>query len=110
MPVLILNDGNFDGEVKKAAVPMLIDFWAPWCAPCKAVAPVLDELAVELEGKVIIAKMDVDENQATPARFGIRSIPNMVIMKDGLEAGRIVGARPKADLKSALLPFIQEQE
>ncbi len=110
MPILILHDGNFDSEVKKASLPMLIDFWATWCGPCKAVAPVLEELAAELEGKIIIAKMDVDENQATPARFGIRSIPNMVIMKDGVEAGRIVGARPKSELKSALAPFIQAQE
>jgi thioredoxin 1 len=110
MSVLILHDGNFDSEVKKAQVPMLVDFWATWCGPCKAVAPILEELATELEGKVIIAKMDVDENQATPANFGIRSIPNMVIIKNGAEVGRIVGARPKSELKSALAPFIQAQE
>lgn len=110
MSVLILHDGNFDSEMKKATVPILIDFWATWCGPCKAVAPILEELATELEGKIVIAKMDVDENQATPARFGIRSIPNMVIMKDGEEVGRIVGARPKSELKAALAPFIQAQE
>ena len=107
MSVLILNDGNFDSEVKNAAVPILVDFWAPWCGPCKAVAPVLEELATELDGKIIIAKMNVDENQATPARFGVRSIPNMVIIKDGAEAGRMVGARGKNELKAALAPFIQ---
>lgn len=104
--VLILTDSNFDSEIKKATTPMLVDFWAPWCGPCKAVAPVLEELAGEYQGRIIIAKMNVDENQATPARFGVRSIPNMVIIKNGEEAGRIVGSRPKSDLKAALDPLI----
>lgn len=104
--VLILTDANFDSEIKKATTPMLVDFWAPWCGPCKAVAPVLEELAGEYQGRIIIAKMNVDENQATPARFGVRSIPNMVIIKNGEEAGRIVGSRPKSDLKAALDPLI----
>lgn len=104
--VLILTDANFDSEIKKATAPMLVDFWAPWCGPCKAVAPVLEELAGEYQGRIIIAKMNVDENQATPARFGVRSIPNMVIIKNGEEAGRIVGSRPKSDLKAALDPLL----
>lgn len=104
--VLILTDANFDNEIKKATTPMLVDFWAPWCGPCKAVAPVLEELADEYQGRIIIAKMNVDENQATPARFGVRSIPNMVIIKNGEEAGRIVGSRPKSDLKAALDPLL----
>lgn len=104
--VLILTDANFDSEIKKATAPMLVDFWAPWCGPCKAVAPVLEELADEYQGRIIIAKMNVDENQATPARFGVRSIPNMVIIKNGEEAGRIVGSRPKSDLKAALDPLL----
>lgn len=104
--ILNLSDGNFDEEMKKAGVPVLVDFWAPWCGPCKAVAPILEELAVEYNGRLIIAKMNVDENQATPARFGVRSIPNMVIIKNGQEAGRIVGSRPKSDLKAAIDPLL----
>lgn len=104
--VLILTDANFDNEIKKATTPMLVDFWAPWCGPCKAVAPILEELAGEYQGRMIIAKMNVDENQATPARFGVRSIPNMVIIKNGQEAGRLVGSRPKSELMAALDPFV----
>ena len=106
MSVLILTDGNFDSEINKAGVPVLVDFWAPWCGPCKAVAPILEELAAEYQGRLIIAKMNVDENTATPARFGVRSIPNMVIIKNGEEAGRLVGSRPKSDLKAAIDPLL----
>jgi len=101
-----LNDANFDNEIKKAAVPVLVDFWAPWCGPCKAIAPVLEELAAEYGDKLIIAKVNVDENQRSAAQFGIRSIPNMVIFKNGEEAGRIIGARPKSDLKAAIDPLV----
>lgn len=101
-----LTDDTFDQEIKKAAVPVLVDFWAPWCGPCKAIAPVLEELSAEYGPKLIIAKVNVDENQASAARYGVRSIPNMVIFKNGEEAGRIIGARPKSDLKAALDPLI----
>ena len=104
--VVVLNDANFEEEIKKATVPVLVDFWAPWCGPCKAVAPVLDELATEYGDKLIIAKVNVDDNQATPARYDVRSIPNMVIFKGGQEAGRIVGSRPKAELKKAIDPLL----
>ena len=104
--LLNLTDENFDAEIKKANVPVLVDFWAPWCGPCKAVGPILEELAAEYQGRLVIAKMNVDENQATPARFGVRSIPNMVVIKGGQEAGRIVGSRPKSDLKAAIDPLL----
>jgi len=104
--LLNLTDENFDAEIKKADVPVLVDFWAPWCGPCKAVGPILEELAAEYQDRLIIAKMNVDENQATPARFGVRSIPNMVVIKGGQEAGRIVGSRPKSDLKAAIDPLL----
>ncbi len=105
--ILNLTDMSFEDEVKKAAAtPILVDFWAPWCGPCKAVAPVLEELAGEYKGRLIIAKMNVDEHHAVPSRFGVRSIPSMVIIKNGQEAGRIVGARPKNDLKAAIDPYL----
>jgi thioredoxin 1 len=104
--VLHLTDANFESEIQKTGLPVLVDFWAPWCGPCKAVAPVLEELAAEYDGRLVIAKLNVDDNQATPAKYGIRSIPNMVILKDGREVGRIVGARPKDGLKAALDPLL----
>jgi thioredoxin 1 len=104
--ILTLTDDNFESEVKKASLPVLVDFWAPWCAPCKAVAPILEELAAEYDGRLIIAKFNVDENQAAPAKFGVRSIPSLVLLKGGEEAGRIVGARSKDGFKSALDPLL----
>lgn len=104
--LLALTEANFDSEIKKAATPILVDFWAPWCGPCKAVAPILDELAGEYQGRLVIAKMNVDENQATPANLSIRNIPCMVIFKNGQEAGRIVGSKPKSELKAAIDQFV----
>lgn len=105
--IVNLTDASFEDEVTKAAAtPILVDFWAPWCGPCKAVAPVLEELADEYTGRLIIAKMNVDENPGVPSRFGVRSIPSMVIIKNGQEAGRIIGARPKNDLKAAITPYL----
>ena len=104
--ILTLTDDNFDAEVKKSALPVLVDFWAPWCGPCKAVGPILEELAAEYDGRLVIAKLNVDENQALPARFDVRSIPNLVLLKGGEEAGRFVGARTKDGFESALDPLL----
>ena len=102
----VLTDANFDSEIKKSSIPVLVDFWAPWCGPCKAVAPILEELSVDYNGRLSIAKVNVDENQAVAARFGVRSIPTMVLIKNGEEVERIIGSRPKQDLKTVLDRFI----
>jgi len=94
-----VSDDNFDDEVIKSTVPVLVDFWAPWCGPCVAIGPVLDDLAGEYSGKVKIAKMNVDENANTPAQYGVRSIPYMVMFKGGEVIDSVVGAVPKNKLK-----------
>lgn len=97
-----ISDATFDAEVLQSPIPVLIDFWAPWCGPCKAIAPVVDELAKEYAGKLKVVKMNVDDNQATPASFGVRSIPNLLVFKGGAVANQVVGAVPKAQLKKAI--------
>lgn len=96
--IVEVTDANFEEEVLKSDLPVLVDFWAPWCGPCKMIAPVLVELAGEFDGKVKIAKMNVDDNTETPAKFGIRGIPTLIIFKDGENAGQKVGAVSKAQL------------
>lgn len=96
------TDDNFQDEVVKAGMPVLVDFYADWCGPCKAIAPVIDELAGEYEGKVKIGKMDVDANGETPQQFGVMSIPTMVLFKDGKEVDRLNGAVPKDAIKEKL--------
>ena len=95
---LQVTDATFEQEVLKSDVPVLLDFWAPWCGPCKMIAPVLDELAPEFAGKVKIVKMNVDDNQATPAQFGVRSIPTLLLIKNGQVVATQVGALPKTQL------------
>lgn len=94
--VLHINDVDFESVVVNSDIPVLLDFWAPWCGPCKMIAPVLDELAPEFAGKVKIVKMNVDDNQATPAQFGVRSIPTLLLIKNGQVVATQVGALPLA--------------
>lgn len=97
-----VTDGNFDQEVLKSPVPVLVDFWAPWCGPCRAMGPIIDELAVEFEGKVKICKMNVDENSASPSRFGIRAIPTLIMFKDGEVVDQSTGAVSKSSIKDMI--------
>jgi thioredoxin 1 len=102
-----VNDVSFDQEVLKSDLPVLIDFWAPWCGPCKAIAPVVEELASEYEGRLKIVKMNVDDNPETPSRYGVRGIPNLLLFRAGEVADQIVGAVPKAHLVKAIDRTIQ---
>ena len=99
---LHLTEANFDTEVGKHAEVLMVDFWAEWCAPCRAIAPTLEELAREGSGKVSLAKVNVDDNPALAARYGIRSIPTILFMKSGAVVDQVVGAVPKAQLKKKL--------
>ena len=99
------SDATFQADVLQSSTPVLVDFWAEWCGPCKAIAPVLDEIAKEYEGKLQIAKMNVDENRDVPARFNIRGIPTLMLFKGGQLAATKVGAMSKAQLTS----FLNEQ-
>ncbi|RME16139.1 MAG: thioredoxin [Bdellovibrio sp.] len=97
-----VTDNNFEEEVLKSTSPVMVDFWAPWCGPCQALGPVLEEIAGELKDKVKILKMNVDENPHTPAKYGIRGIPTMILFKDGKEVEKIVGNQPKDNIMAIL--------
>lgn len=93
-----ISDASFESDVLKSDKPVLVDFWAEWCGPCKMIAPILEDVAKEYNGKVTIAKMDVDANQDTPAKFGVRGIPTLILFKNGVAAAQKVGALAKGQL------------
>jgi thioredoxin 1 len=100
--IVQITDQNFESTVVAAEKPVLIDFWATWCAPCKMLKPVIDELATEYEGRVIVAELDVDANPATASKFAVLSIPSLILFRGGKPAERIVGYKPKAYLKQRI--------
>lgn len=97
-----VTDADFDSVVLKSSTPVLVDFWAPWCGPCRAVAPIIEELSVEYEGKAVVAKMDVDENPATPGKYGIRAIPTLILFKNGEVVDQVTGSGTKSSLKALI--------
>lgn len=100
--IMEVSDESFDSEIMDSDIPAMVDFWAEWCGPCKMVSPVVEELASEYRGKIKIAKMDVDKNRQTPARFGIRNIPTLILFKGGEVTKTIVGAQPKSSIEGEL--------
>lgn len=101
-----VTDASFEQDVLKSGVPVLVDFWAEWCGPCRMVAPVLEQIAAETAGKLKIVKLNVDENPETPPKFSIRGIPTLILFKNGQVAGTQVGAAPKAQLAAFVQPHL----
>ena len=96
------SDGNFEKDVLKSSTPVLVDFWATWCGPCKALAPKLDEIAKEYGSKLRVAKVDIDQNRETPSTYGVRGVPTLVLFKDGQVIDQIVGNHPKENITALL--------
>jgi thioredoxin 1 len=100
--ILQVTDGDFEQEILKSGIPALVDFWAAWCGPCRAIAPVVEELAKDYAGKVKVAKMNVDENSKTPVKYGIRAIPTLILFKNGDVVDQITGAVSKSQIDNAI--------
>lgn len=98
MSLTNITDDSFENDVVKASAPVLVDYWAEWCAPCKQIAPALEEIAKEMDGRMAVAKMNIDENPTTPTKFGVRGIPTLMLFKDGQVASTKVGALPKSKI------------
>ena len=108
MTVKKIEENNFEEEVKKSKMPVLIDFWAEWCGPCRMMGPIFEELSEDFEGKLIFAKLNIDENNSIANEFGVRSIPTLVLVKDGKEVNRTTGLLPKAALKAKIEDLLKE--
>ena len=100
------TDANFEDDVTKSEIPVLVDFWATWCGPCKAIAPLIEEIAEQYDGKVKVGKLDVDQNQNSAMKYGVRSIPTLLIMKNGKVINQIVGSVPKTEITDKLESII----
>ncbi len=98
MTLTHVTDDSFENDVVNASAPVLVDYWAEWCAPCKQIAPALEEIAAEMDGRMVVAKMNIDDNPTTPTKFGVRGIPTLMLFKDGQVASTKVGALPKSKI------------